>query len=623
MSLMTSFNSGVAGIHAAQSGLNTTAHNLSNAKTPGYTRQQNIQTDSYYNFYKYGRSRMKMQIGMGTAVSDIRQIRDEFLDTEYRLEFGRQNFYEKLVETQHEVEDIFGELEGVQFQNSLTGLWNAFQNLSTAPEDITNRQLLISTADSFIESAKNIYTSLETYQISLNTEIKDQVDKINEIGEKIAMCNLEISRSEAAGLEHANDYRDMRNLLMDQLGGYVNYTSQEDSDGRVQIYIENALFVAEGRSYHMGCEKMVPSDMYNVVWMDNGYGNVFDISEAYSSQKKTDVGSLRGILTARGLEVADYADMPIEPQKEDFADAADPDEAYKIAMNTFRDKLKVYNNTTANSIITKTQAQFDQLVHGIVTTINDALCPNIETALSGVSGKDIKGKDITLEDGNYHILDVLNCPYGTDDAATIGTELFARSQIDRYQVITLDEQIYGKDADGNDIALARDNGDGTFSLYVYNEEDTSDVDWMYSLRSLVLNPDMAADYSLLEVKANPNQKMEDAYNYYDKQCFRDVLDKWGKPFAVLDPNTLASYSFSQYYANFIGDLGTQGEIWQSMADHQTSLTESVEDKRQQVAGVSTEEELVSLLQYQHAYNAASRYITTIDSMLQHLIERLG
>ena len=70
-------------------------------------------------------------------------------------------------------------------------------------------------------------------------------------------------------------------------------------------------------------------------------------------------------------------------------------------------------------------------------------------------------------------------------------------------------------------------------------------------------------------------------------------------------------------------LGTQGKIWTSMLEHQTSLADDVEAKRQQIAGVSTDEELVTLLQYQHAFNAASRYINAIDEMLQNIIERLA
>ncbi|MBO5483699.1 MAG: flagellar hook-associated protein FlgK [Lachnospiraceae bacterium] len=636
MSLFTSFNSGVSGLHSAQSGLNTTAHNLANTKTKGYTRQQNINVDSYYQTIKIGLDGSSLRVGMGTRVSDIRQIRDAFLDKEYRLAIGRQSFYEKLVETESEIEDIFGETEGVEFQWELEKIWDVLQDLSENPEEIANRKLFISTSESFLESAQNIFNSLQMYQISLNTEIQEQVDTINELGEKIAFYNAKIAAAEASNQENANDYRDVRNLLLDELGKYTNYTYGEDYNGSVQIYINNALFVDGALNFHMGCEKITTeevnpdtgkkevtsvSEMYKVVWLDNGCGDVYNLSEAYSTEKKTDVGSLLGILTARGRDVFHYTDIPVEPKQEDFVDAnGNPDEtAYKIALNQFKDDLKVYNNTTANSIITKIQAQFDMLIHGIVTAINDAFSPNIDAELSQVTGKTADGKDITL-DGTYRILDVINCPVGTDDAETIGTEVFSRKQIDRYQIITLDQQIYSTDAEGNQIGLARDNGDGTYSLYVYNEENPDDIDTMYTLQSLKINPELAAEYSLLPLHGNPELGAAGTYNF---EFLQDLLTKWDENFAVLDPNNLASYNFNDYYKNMIGDLGTQGSIWQEMVEHQTSLTEGIEDKRQQIAGVSTDEELVSLLMYQHAYNAASRYITTVDAMLQHLIERLG
>lgn len=669
MSLFTSFNAGVSGIRSAQAGLNTSSHNIANAKTKGYTRQQNINVDSTYQKYKTAMDGSKMLIGMGTQVSYIRQIRDVFLDKEYRLETGRHSFYEKLAETASEVEDIFGETEGVEFLNSMTKLRNIMYTLSTNPEDITSRQLFISTSESFLESAKNIYNSLQTYQVSLNTEIKSQVDKINELGEKIAAYNVLVAKAEASGQENANDYRDMRNLLMDELATYTNYTYSEDINGMVQIYVENAMFVSNGLSFHMGCELTSPANMYNVVWLDNGYGDVYDIGhfpeepnqedytdaggnldevayrnamniyrreldsrEPYSREKKTDVGSLRGILTARGDRVANYGDIPVEPKQEDYLDAAgNPDvTAYKVAMNKFRDDLKIYNSTTGNSIITQIQAQFDQLIHGMVTAINDALAPNMDVTLAAVTGTDATGSAVTLAAGDYKILDVYNCPYGADDGETIGTEVFSRSQIDRYRVITLNQQIYRTDENGNQmldedgepIGLAKDNGDGTYSLYVYNEEKMDDIDWMYTLRSMEINEELKANYSLLEIKANPDRGLTGAYAY-GGALFEKMFSQWDEKFAVLDPNTLASYTYGEYYANMIGDLGTRGSVWNRVALNEEDLTASIEDKRQQVMGVSTEEEMVDLLKYQHAYNAASRYISVIDAMLEHLIERLG
>lgn len=644
MSLFTSFGVGVSGLRTSQSGLNTTAHNLANTNTVGYTRQQNINSDTYYKTVKINESG-NLKTGLGTTVAEVRQIRDIFLDKEYRLEVSRQSFYEKQVECGQEVEDVLGETEGVEFREAMNDIWNNLQDLSTNPESVVNRELFISQTESFLEKAKNIYSAITDYQIGLNNEIAVQVDKINAISDKIAKYNGLIAKAEASGVENANDYRDARNQLMDELAGYTYFTYNEDSKGMVQIYINNAPFVLETKGYHMGCEKMKTqvfneetqefettktSPMYKVVWKDNGYGDVYNVDEAYSKEKKTDTGSLLGLLTARGNGFATYKDMPIEPKESDFYNedgVLDEDglEAYKTAKAEYKESVDEYKNTTGNSILTRVEAQFDQLINGIVNMINSVFCPELSlNNLAGISGTGSDGQEVSLEDGkSYRILDVVNCPVGADDDATVGNELFARTGIKRYTVINLDSQVYSSeyvDENGNEIGLARENPDGTFSLYVYNEEDENDIATMYTLDNLEINKDILANYSLLAVKANESKGMNGAY---DQDIYKDMISNWSKEFAVLDPDKLTSYSFDDYYTEMVGALGTQDNIWAGIVDNQEKLTENIEDRRQQMSGVSTDEELTNLLTYQHAYNAASRYINTVDQMLQYLIEKLG
>ncbi|MCH5267634.1 MAG: flagellar hook-associated protein FlgK [Lachnospiraceae bacterium] len=644
MSLLTSFNAGVSGLQASQAGINTSAHNLANTKTTGYSRQENILRDTYYNNIRVT-SRGIQQIGYGTTVATVRQIRDIFLDKEYRYEVSRQSFYDRQVITAEEIEDILGEMEGVEFQYSMDDIWESLQMLSMDPQSITNRELFISNAESFLKSAIDVYQTLLNYQINLNTEIQSQVDKINSIGEQIYDLNYRIRMAEASGLENANDYRDARNQLMDELAELTYYTYNEDQRGNVLIFIGNAPLVTDVSSYHMGVERIKfeeynpttgqyevtrVSEMYEVVWKDNGYRDVYDMEEAYSTARKTDTGSLLGILTARGNAYANYTDIPVKPEKEDYTNAAGvfDETAYDLAMNKYEDDLKVFNNTTGVSILTRIEAQFDRLIHGIVTMINDAFCPNIEQTLNGVSGVDAKGNTVTLN-GKYKILDVVNCPIGTDDPATLGTEVFSRKSVDRYQVITWQSatraQVYGTDENGNQIPLAQEieNPDGTFTykLYVYNEEDPDDLNTCYSLMCLEINPKLAEDYALLPVKLNPLLGEQDGYAM---QVIEKLLSQWTmEDFAILDPNNETSYSINNYYRFMVTELGAQGDTWKSILANQEKLVEGVEDKRQQVMGVSSEEELVSLLKFQHAYNAASRYITVIDSMLEHLIMRLG
>lgn len=617
MSLFTSFNAGVSGLQSSQAGLNTTAHNLANTKTQGYTRQQNINKDTYYQTIKTT-TNSTLQVGYGTTVATIRQIRNEFLDKEYRKEVSRQTFYEVQYNTATEIEDILGETEGVEFNDVLSDIWQTVQDLSTNPKSITNRKLFITQAESFLEKAQNVYSALKSYQVNLNSQIESQVTSINKIADQIAELNTKISAAEASGLENANDYRDARNLLLDQLAEYTNYDYYEDSTGQVNVRINNAPLVDESRSYHMACKNIKnqkydeatgtytdieSSPMYTVVWEKNGYGEVYDINRAYSQEEETDMGSLLGILTARGKNVGVYTD---------------------IVQNPTSYELENYNNTTGNCLLEKVEAQFDLLIHKIVTAVNDAFAPNVDADLTGVTGTDANGKAMPALT-NAKVLDANNCLVGADDDETIGTEVFTRKgQGSRYTVYTVNGPVTTTDENGNTITLTKENvaadGTKTYSLYVYNEEDADDKNTLYTLQNMEVNSSLKENYSYLPVKGNP---ATGNYGTYLQTPYENILASWRKEDTALDPNALSKYGADGFYDAMVGNLATQGSVWKSIMENQTKETESIEDKRQQIAGVSTEEEMTSLLMYQHAYNAASRYITTVDAMLQHLIERLG
>ena len=617
MSLFTSFNAGVSGLQSSQAGLNTTAHNLANTKTQGYTRQQNINKDTYYQTIKTT-TNSTLQVGYGTTVATIRQIRNEFLDKEYRKEVSRQTFYEVQYNTATEIEDILGETEGVEFNDVLSDIWQTVQDLSTNPESITNRKLFITQAESFLEKAQNVYSALKSYQVNLNSQIESQVTSINKIADQIAELNTKISAAEASGLENANDYRDARNLLLDQLAEYTNYDYYEDSTGQVNVRINNAPLVDESRSYHMACKNIKnqkydeatgtytdieSSPMYTVVWEKNGYGEVYDINRAYSQEEETDMGSLLGILTARGKNVGVYTDIVQNPT------------SYELDNN---------NNTTGNCLLEKVEAQFDLLIHKIVTAVNDAFAPNVDADLTGVTGTDANGKAMPALT-NAKVLDANNCLVGADDDETIGTEVFTRKgQGSRYTVYTVNGPVTTTDENGNTITLTKENvaadGTKTYSLYVYNEEDADDKNTLYTLQNMEVNSSLKENYSYLPVKGNP---ATGNYGTYLQTPYENILASWRKEDTALDPNALSKYGADGFYDAMVGNLATQGSVWKSIMENQTKETESIEDKRQQIAGVSTEEEMTSLLMYQHAYNAASRYITTVDAMLQHLIERLG
>lgn len=183
MSLMGSLYTGVSGLQTSSNALNTTAHNMSNLDTKGYTRQQVQQgTRNYVTHARYTNKNW-IQTGLGVKYTRTRQERDAILDRNYRRESGRQAFYDISAATLEEIEYILGESnEGHEFSEALSGeqgLWAAVQELSNDPTASVNQNLFVTKAYEFITKAQKVYNSLCEYQDNMNNKVKTDVNLIN------------------------------------------------------------------------------------------------------------------------------------------------------------------------------------------------------------------------------------------------------------------------------------------------------------------------------------------------------------------------------------------------------------------------------------------------------------
>ena len=576
---MASFGSlhiGVSGLNVSQAALNVTSHNLTNVDTKGFVRQQAIFTD--FQYVKWGESHLSsMQRGLGANFAEVKQVREAFLDQAYRQEIGRQAFYESQYSAIEEVEGLFGELEGVQFQNTMKEFWEALQELSKEPDNIVARASFIQTAVSFVERADNIYNQMNDYQINLNTKITNQVNRINEIGDEIKELNIRIRHYESTGVEKANDLRDNRNLLLDELGKMAGITYKENPAGVVTVNVEGVPFVTEDLVYRMDTAQIsVDSQMLKPIWVAHGYVDVFNMDRPPSSMNDTDIGSLKGILIARGHKQAKYTDIPVRDRYE--------------TETQYQDAVKVYNNLINPSVIMTAQAQFDQLIHGIVTMVNDTLSPN---------------KEITLaDDSKIWVLDEENAPVGMDSQKIMGEALFSRKSTPRY-------------TDYQDIQIINEEGDiETISARIYIEEDPSDNYSLYTLGEIEVNPNILQNNSNLPLSKN------DGTGAYDINMTQRLIDNWQKPFATISPNTLTSNNVNDYYVSFMAEIANRGEQVNTISMNQMSMVASIDNKRAEVTGVSSDEELTNLIKFQHSYNAAARYVNVVSEMLEHIIMRM-
>lgn len=552
MSLMSALSVGRLGLQTSQNALNTVAHNVSNADTQGYTRQQVQLGDNVYNTIKYNFSSISsQQIGLGVMYTQTRQVRDDFLDQLYRKESGRSAFYEVSYDALYQIENIMGEPGENPFQGAVDRLWEAIEELSKEPDSAVNQGLLVQRAGQFIDEANIVYRELRAYQDNLNQQVYDNVQKINKYGKAIYDLNIQINKIEAGGVEHANDLRDQRNYYLDELSKLTNMTYSVDVFGNYNVKIDGESFVTRSQVYEIGVFTE-ENGFYTPYWkhlaketidrygrdtLDISHAKVVNTNRPISSSLNTDIGKLESLMYARGDHRANYTEVEDE-------------EKYK--------KIE-------NSLIMNVQAEFDRLIHDITTGINDILA----------------------------------------EASKKFDPAFG----------------YLLNSDGSPIQLFTKNVTDT---HVYNdatgewekmEEDPNRFETLFTVGSIRVNNDLVKQPTLLGfVTPDDQTDFETAEKLY--QLFEEETH-------ALNPNLKTLANFSDYYINLTNQIANSGSAYKKLCDDQQGTLGAASSAREQIVGVSTDEELTNMIKFQNAYNASSRYINAVDELLEHLINALA
>lgn len=641
---MASLMVGASGLKSSQAALNTTAHNLANLDTKGYTRQQIAFKDVQYikvpGSYKCP---VTSTYGLGVGVHEIRRIRDQFIDKAYRSENSRLQYYSNQYKTIEEIEDQFGELQGVTYQKSLEDLRDAINELSKEPSSTTKRSSLIQSASAFITRSQAVYKGLTDYQMTLNVEVETAVNKINELGNQIFELNKQISKIESAGREEANDYRDARDNALDELSKYMNISYFEEPNGEVIVDAEGVPFVTMTGAFEMSMRTTEGTMLYIPTWTAFNGRDVYTEDTINKITNDYDKGGLKGLLLARGSILVDYNDVPIKPQQKDYdLTTDDGKQKYENDYAEYLDKQEYYNKYIDPSAILTAISGLDKLVNGIVTAVNDVLCPEKEMIMTSplmnngeevmpntytytgisqevmydVHGNEVKGREengaytyiskeklytdkehtnaATINSYNYTILDMDKTDYGMDDDKTIGEEIFSRLDTPRYVVM--------------------DDGNGG-KMYVHNNQNERGNRTEYTVSTLHINAEVAQNVGKIAMTTYQGKE--------DMARGQELLDIWSNDFASVNPEQYSIGTFSEYYDNFTGQYAIAGNVLEDFVDHWQTMVSGYDNQRQRTEGVSSDEELQKMIKYQQAYNASSRYINVINEMLEHLVTSLG
>lgn len=236
---------GISAVFANQRALDVTGHNISNVNTPGYTRQLISNSATFYQKVGQSGNGKLMQLGYGVDVQEIRQYRDEFLDKKYKNENNGLGYWSARYTSVQELETIFNDNSEDGLQSVMNDFWNSWEQLSKPTGGLTARSMVKENAIAFVETVKTMDQTLIDFRSSKNNEIIESVDRVNEIAKELASLNLDIKKMEAGGVV-ANDLRDERNYLLDELSGMAKI--QVITGDSVNVSLEGRLLV-EGSRY--------------------------------------------------------------------------------------------------------------------------------------------------------------------------------------------------------------------------------------------------------------------------------------------------------------------------------------------------------------------------------------
>lgn len=265
--IFNTFHTAVKGMSAQQTAINTSSHNISNANTEGFSRQRvELQAERAYNLKGVG------QIGTGVDIKSIIRIRDTFLDLQIRNENGISGEYNARKEVLDQVEMIFLEPTDTGLGQTMSEMWNSWQELSKYPESSNTRTIVAQKTLNFTDSINHMSMQLEDLTTDTISEIEKVVYDIHSILTQVDNLNQEISKIKIKGQE-PNDLMDQRDLLMDNLSDLIEYKYTEDNNGNINISISGKNMLSNSAENELSVVKSIeklPSGEYRVYLSQKG-----------------------------------------------------------------------------------------------------------------------------------------------------------------------------------------------------------------------------------------------------------------------------------------------------------------------------------------------------------------
>ena len=620
---------GKRSLGAHEQALQTTGHNLSNASTEGYSRQR-VEFAEMEPLFMPGLNREDRpgQLGQGTVVSRIERIRDELLDRRIVAQAGGEGYWKTRDPYIRQLDQMYLEVGDNSLRAKMDAFWDGWQELSRHPADSAPRTALLERARTLVDGIHDRFQGLKGLQDMADEDIMLTVERVNELSRQIAGLNNDIQKIIAQG-DRPNDMFDRRDLLVDKLSSIIEITVDRRDSDEFMLHTGGLVLVQGGIGRQFEITRGVDTEGYGrISWADTG-----DIFEPTRGR-----GSLSALLELRD-DTIEREMQTLDNLAMNFVDLVNENHRAGYGING-RTGLDFF---TEHHFVTNVDGNYDRDGDGEYDS----------TYIYRVNGTN------TLDERAQVGLEGTITLSAFDPAGAGGQTL---TQIPYYAEDTVADIVSRINNSGADVT-ARLNREGRLSLRGTVTESRDDPDFVirhiedsgrflegYAGMLQASGPGGAfdwgaegavaafrgGDYSTAPV-AHPSGWIE--VNPLLLRETASVASGYGENGRQANPgngdaalaiaairNTVVMVgrlgTFDDYFADSVGRIGLLGEQSGRALETQSQIMKQLHDMRQSVSGVNMDEELANMIKYQHGYQAAARFVTTVNSMLDILM-RLG
>ncbi|MBW6408590.1 flagellar hook-associated protein FlgK [Clostridium weizhouense] len=608
--LFDTFTIAKRGLNVQQGAINTTSHNIANANTEGFSRQRAVSstTRPFGGMSRFDTCTVG-QVGTGAEISSIQRIRDSFIDYQVRNELGKSGNFEVQDKFLYQVESIFGEPSDSGIQQLLGEFFDSFQELSKTPEKSSARTVALQKASALANALNYTTTQLEKQVTDAQELLQMNIKDVNTLLDQINDLNKQIAGVCAVG-QTPNDLMDSRDNLLDQLSSKFGITIDRKERETLDVKAEgfqsknnpinnlvNSSPTDENYtrlSYVKSAEIKESSGNYTIELKYHTLGNLNSEPKTVTINctNKEDAKTISDSLMQNRVLIADKnGDVTIRQKGAEITPPTDP-KTYHYSQVTLNDGDTIKSDEIKTAIFKVYENDPD------TNSVNDR---QIKGEIAGNQGvqKNIKEYMVKLDQiasGLAYSVNAIQTG-SSDGTNNNGYELVFTNG-------TNDDGITSKNITLNKNLLEDVSKLNCGSTSESGERAGERALAIASIRTLKMNMS-----SITDVKDRTSFFAEAGISFNGANNITLQGSKEGT-------------SVAAYYKDVINTLGVQAEAASRNSINQDKILQDLKMQRLSVSGVSLDEEMTNLIQFQHAYSANAKIISTVDELLDVVINGL-